>query len=280
MAIFLSLVYPTVGMWKWGGGFLDALSVPFYDFAGSTIVHSVGGWAALAGVLILGARHGRYDRDRREEFRPGDQSLMCIGAFLLWFGWYGFNGGSVLSADPAALSLVFVTTSIAAAAGVIGAMIVSRYTKGFNDLGSALNGALGGLVGITAGADVMGPMSAALCGAIGGIVVVLGSSLLERLKIDDPVGAIPVHLFAGIWGTLAVGIFGTKASLAQFASQLSGVIAVGAFTFTVSYALFSIVQKLYPMRVSHEEEEIGLDLIEHGSLRPASSLLRAEGAGK
>lgn len=262
--IFLSVCYPIVGMWKWGGGFLNTLSVPFYDFAGSTIVHSVGGWAALAGAMILGPRLHRFTAKRQPtEFLPGNNPLVCIGMFLLWFGWYGFNGGSVLSADPAALSLVFVTTSLGAAAGIFGGMVVGKLVNGYEDLSCILNGALGGLVAITAGADVFGPLDAALVGLLGGALVVVGMKLIEKVKIDDPVGAIAVHLVGGIWGTLAVGLFGSKASLLQLGSQLIGVVAVGVFTLTFSIALFLGLKKMMGLRVSEDIEESGIDAFEH-----------------
>lgn len=265
--VFLCLCYPIVGMWKWGGGFLDTLSPSFYDFAGSTLVHSVGGWAALAGVLVVGPRLNRYHASKlsQGEFNPGNPSLMCIGAFLLWFGWYGFNGGSVLSADPGALSLVFVTTSLGAAGGVLASMILNKLISRYYDLGATLNGALGGLVAITAGADIFTPMNAMIVGALGGILVVLATKILNDLRIDDPVGAIPVHLIAGIWGTLAVGLFSSKASLAQLGSQVIGVLLVGSFSFSFSWVCFIAIRSLLGLRVKQDHEIEGLDYHEHGA---------------
>ena len=263
--VYLCLCYPVVGMWKWGGGFLDALETPFYDFAGSTLVHSVGGWAALVGCIMLGPRLGKYVDGKVEPVPPSSLPLATVGVFLLWFGWYGFNGGSVLSADPGALSYVFVTTSLGASAGVVGAMLGTTLLIKHLDLSMLLNGALAGLVSITAGADQFGLMDASLVGFIGGFVVVASVLFLDtRLKIDDPVGAISVHLVCGIWGTLAVGIFGGLASGAQFTSQLIGVVSVGAYCVVFSLLLFSAVKLAFGLRVSEEVEHAGLDFYEHG----------------
>lgn len=261
--IYVGLCYPIVGMWKWGGGWLDAMSTPFYDFAGSTLVHSVGGWAALVGVWLLGPRLGKYIDGKIKPIPGHSMPFAAIGVFLLWFGWYGFNGGSVLSADPGLVSLVFVTTSIAAAAGAIGAAITSLLVIKTNDLTMVLNGILGGLVGITAGADQMGITDAALIGLIAGAIVVLSVVFFDRMKMDDPVGAISVHLVTGIWGTLAVGIFGNLASGTQFFSQLIGVVSVGAFCFIFAFLLFSILKATLGIRVSAKEEIEGLDVGEH-----------------
>ena len=208
-ALFLvAFVYPIVGSWQWGGGFFSTFTeeVGFYDFAGSTLVHSVGGWAALVAIVFLGARVGRFDKDGKPNAIPGHNlPISAAGVLILWLGWFGFNGGSVLSADPALTSLVLVTTSLAAAAGGIFAFIFSLALYKNYDVTMFMNGILGGLVGITAGADLMSPIEAVIVGAIGGIVVVLAIAFMDKQKLDDPVGAIAVHLFAGIWGTLAVG---------------------------------------------------------------------------
>jgi Amt family ammonium transporter len=264
---YLCFCYPVVGMWKWGGGFLDTLETPFYDFAGSTIVHSVGGWAALVGCIMLGPRIGKYKEDggKPDPIPPSSLPLATVGVFLLWFGWYGFNGGSVLSADPGALSYVFVTTSLGAAAGVVGAMVGTTLLIKHLDLSMLLNGALAGLVGITAGADQLGLMDATLVGFIAGFIVVASVLFLENiLRIDDPVGAISVHLVCGIWGTLAVGLFGGLASGAQFTSQLIGVISVGLYCVVFSFIVFWCVKHVFGLRVSEEIEIAGLDFHEHG----------------
>jgi Amt family ammonium transporter len=263
--VYLCFCYPIVGMWKWGGGFLDTMEIPFYDFAGSTLVHSVGGWAALVGCIMLGPRVGKYVDGKIHQIPPSSLPLATVGAFLLWFGWYGFNGGSVLSADPAALSIVFVITSLGAAAGIVGAMLGTMIFLKHLDLAMLLNGALAGLVGITAGADQFSPMEAILVGGIAGLIVVASVQLLDvKLKIDDPVGAISVHLVCGIWGTMAIGLFGNLASTEQFMSQLVGVVSIGVFCSLFSYATFSAIRLLVDIRVSEEVELAGLDMHEHG----------------
>lgn len=269
--LYVGIVYPITGMWDWGGGFLEAgfiegadgAKVAFYDFAGSTLVHSVGGWAALSGIILLGARHGKYVDGKIRPIPGHNMPLATIGVFLLWFGWYGFNGGSVLSADPGLVSLVFVTTSMAAAAGAIGALVTALIVVRSNDLTMVLNGILGGLVGITAGADVMGVTDAIIIGLIAGALVVVAVVAFDRAKLDDPVGATSVHLVCGIWGTLAVGIFGANAGMSQFLTQLIGVIAVGIFCFASSLLIFYVLKATIGLRVSEEEEIEGLDLGEH-----------------
>ncbi len=275
---FVMLVYPIVGSWKWGGGWLDAYG--FYDFAGSTLVHSVGGWGALAGALLLGPRLGKYTKDGKMKPIPGhSMPLAVIGVFLLWLGWFGFNGGSVLSADPALTSLVLVTTSLAAAAGALAAAVTSSMLSKKPDLSMTLNGILAGLVGITAGADVMSPLDSIVIGLIAGALVVFAVVFFDKIKIDDPVGAISVHLVCGIWGTLAVGILGDKAGGAQFWSQLVGVVAAGVTAFGSSMAIFLAVKAVMGLRVSAEEETIGLDIGEHGmSAYPDFALVAAHGA--
>lgn len=258
--IYVAIIYPIVGMWHWGGGWLNALG--FHDFAGSTIVHSVGGWGALAAILLLGPRSGKYVNGRVRPIMGHNLPLAAIGVFLLWFGWFGFNGGSVLSAEPGAISLVVVTTTLAAAAGVVFAMIASTLLQKKPDLTMVLNGALAGLVAVTAGADVVTPMAATFIGAVGGALVVVCVIFIDtKLKLDDPVGATSVHLICGIWGTLAVGIFGEGKSLLP---QMIGVVSVGVFCFCTSFALLWIVKRFLGLRVSVEEEMRGLDLEEHG----------------
>jgi Amt family ammonium transporter len=257
--VYVAIIYPVAGSWKWGAGWLDQLG--FYDFAGSTLVHSVGGWAALVGAILVGSRIGKYGQNGRIKPILGhNMPLATIGVFLLWFGWYGFNGGSVLSADPGVVSLVFVTTTLAAAAGVIGAMITSWYVSKKPDLSMILNGSLAGLVGITAGADVISPMNSVLVGFIAGIIVVLSVIQLDKLKIDDPVGAISVHLICGIWGTLAVGVFSAEHSLSV---QALGVVAYGLFCLIGSILIFTVLKYSIGLRVSEDEEIIGLDIGEH-----------------
>ena len=260
--LFVAFVYTIAGSWKWGGGWLDAMG--FYDFAGSTLVHSVGGWAALVGALMLGARLGKYGKDGKMTPIPGSNMPMAtIGVFLLWLGWFGFNGGSVLSADPALTSLVLVTTCLAAAAGGIGAMIAYAFVSPKPDLSMALNGILAGLVGITAGADVMTPLTAIVIGLIAGGLVVGSVLFFDKIKIDDPVGAISVHLTCGIWGTLAVGIFSTNPEH-SFGIQLIGVLAYAAFTVLCASILFGVIKATMGLRVGEDEELEGLDLGEHG----------------
>ena len=268
--IYVAAIYPIVGMWKWGGGWLDARG--FHDFAGSTLVHSVGGWAALAGVMLLGPRLGKYitvqgengENGRGTIIRPimgHSMPLATIGVFLLWFGWFGFNGGSVLSADPEAISLVFVTTSLAAAAGIFGAMIPSWLIDKKPDLSITLNGVLAGLVGVTAGADVVSPTAAIIIGFVAGVLCVFSVIALDRIRLDDPVGAISVHLICGIWGTLAVGIFVADKS---FVTQLIGVAAAGAVCFPAALILLGALKATVGIRVSRSEELGGLDIGEHG----------------
>ena len=261
--IYVGLVYPIVGAWKWGGGFLDAWG--FYDFAGSTLVHSVGGWAALVAVSLLGSRIGKFGSDGKPKAIPGHNiPLATAGVLILWLGWFGFNGGSVLSADPELTSLVLVTTSLAAAAGGFGAFITSTVLYKNLDLTMFLNGILGGLVGITAGADLMSPNEAVVIGFLAGIIIVLGVALVDKLKLDDPVGAIAVHLICGIWGTLAVGIFGSMAGFDQFLTQLYGVLIVGGFCIVTSGIILGALKATLGLRVSKEEELEGLDIHEHG----------------
>lgn len=265
--LFVAIAYPIAGSWKWGNGWLNRLETPFYDFAGSTLVHSVGGWGALAGVLLLGPRLGKYTADGKIKPIVGhSMPLATIGVFLLWLGWFGFNGGSVLSADPALVSLTLVTTSLAAAAGAVSSALTSTVVLKKPDLSMALNGILGGLVGITAGADQMSPLDAIIIGAIAGVIVVFSVLFFDKIKIDDPVGAISVHLVCGIFGTLAVGLFGAKAGAAQLMTQLKGIAAYGVFTFIFAFGLFFVLKLIFGLRVSPEEEAEGLDIGEHGGV--------------
>ncbi|MCA0151999.1 ammonium transporter [Winogradskyella vincentii] len=262
--LYVGIIYPIAGSWKWGGGFLDSMETPFYDFAGSTLVHSVGGWAAVVAVCLLGARIGKF-KDGKLQAIPGHNiPLATAGVLILWLGWFGFNGGSVLSADPELTSLTLVTTCLAAASGgVVSALVSSAMFKNL-DLTMFLNGILGGLVGITAGADQMSPTDAILIGAIAGALIVFAVSFIDRLKLDDPVGAIAVHLICGIWGTLAVGLFGNLASGAQFLSQLIGVASYAAICIVSSFIIIFILKKTVGIRVSEREELEGLDGHEHG----------------
>ena len=262
--LYVGLIYPIAGSWKWGGGFLQTLETPFYDFAGSTLVHSVGGWAALVAVWLLGARIGKF-KDGKPMAIPGHNiPIATAGVLILWLGWFGFNGGSVLSADPGLTSLTLVTTCLAAAAGGVVAMLVSSAMYKNLDLTMFLNGILGGLVGITAGADQMSPTDAILIGAIAGAIIVFAVSLVDKIKLDDPVGAIAVHLICGIWGTLAVGIFGALAGAEQFMSQLIGVVAYAAICIPSSFLILFVLKKTVGIRVSETEELEGLDGYEHG----------------
>ena len=261
--LFVAVCYPITGSWKWGYGWLHDRG--FYDFAGSTLVHSVGGWGALVMATLLGARKGKYVNGKPQAISASNLPLAAIGVFLLWFGWFGFNGGSVLSADPGLVSLVLVTTSTAAAAGGLAAAITSWVHGGKPDLSMALNGILAGLVGITAGADQMSGLDSVLIGLIAGVLVYFTVLFVDGvLKIDDPVGAISVHLVCGIFGTLAVGLFGAMAGFDQIVKQLTGIVAIGAFTVVFCLVVGGVLKATMGLRVSEEEEEIGLDIGEHG----------------
>lgn len=256
--ILVAFGYTIAGSWHWGGGWLSGIG--FYDFAGSTVVHGFGGAAALAAVLILGPRAGKYTADGIKPIVGHSMPLAAIGVFLLFFGWFGFNGGSVLSANPGPLGLVFTTTALAAAAGGISSIITSMVVLKKPDLSMALNGLLAGLVSITAGADSVSPFASVLMGAIGGVIVVFSIIFLDKIKVDDPVGAISVHGTCGIWGTVAVGIFGG----ASLSSQIIGVLGVYIFAFVFSYIVFLLIKLTMGVRVSAEEESSGLDISEHG----------------
>jgi len=262
-AILTGIIYPIQGSWTWGGGWLSEMG--FSDFAGSSIVHSVGGWAALTGAIIIGARKGKFGDDGSIRPMPGSNlPLATIGTFVLWFGWFGFNGGSQLAmgsaADVAAIANIFVNTNIAAAAGVVVAIIATALLYGKIDLTMALNGALGGLVAITAEPLAPTPMLAAFIGGVGSLLVVVAVPMLDRLKIDDVVGAIPVHLVSGIWGTIAV-CFTTDASLIV---QLIGIVSIGAFVVITSSLVWYALKAIMGLRPSEEEEMSGLDVSECG----------------
>jgi Amt family ammonium transporter len=263
VVVLTGVIYPIQGAWIWGGGWLSEIG--FSDFAGSTVVHSVGGWAALTGAVILGARKGKYGPGGRVNPLPGaNLPLATLGTFILWVGWFGFNGGSQLALgsalDATAMAIVYVNTNLGAAAGVIAAMALSQALYKKIDLTMALNGAIAGLVSITAGPDLQNHLLAIVIGAVGGALVVIAVPLLDRLKIDDVVGAIPAHLVAGIWGTLAVGIFGGG----DLGVQVVGILAVGAFTAATSAALWWALKASIGIRVSEEDEELGLDKAELG----------------
>ena len=264
---YVGFVYPIAGSWQWGGGFLSSLSIGdaegFYDFAGSTLVHSVGGWAALVAVYLLGSRIGKFNNGKPQAIPGHSIPLATAGVLILWLGWFGFNGGSVLSANPEATSLTLVTTCLAAAAGGVIAMITSTLLHKNLDLTMFLNGVLGGLVGITAGADQMSPGDAILIGAVAGSLIVFTVSLVDKIKLDDPVGAIAVHLICGIWGTLAVGLFGAKAGFDQFLIQLIGVLSYTVFCVATSFIIIYTLKKTIGIRVSEREELEGLDAHEH-----------------
>ena len=260
--IMTSIIYPIQGYWKWGGGFLDAAG--FSDFAGSGVVHLCGATAALAGVLILGSRAGKYTSDGKVHAMPGaNLPLATLGTFILWLGWFGFNGGSQLIVsnvvDANAVSMIFVNTNLAAAGGVMGALIVSKVMFGRSDLTMALNGAIGGLVSITAEPLAPTPGLALLIGAVGGLIVVFSIVMLDRMRLDDPVGAISAHGTAGIWGLLAVSF--TSGSIQ---AQLYGTVVIFAWTFITSLIFWYIIKMLFGLRVTEDEEEHGVDISECG----------------
>ena len=263
VVVLTGVLYPIQGSWTWGGGWLAEMG--FSDFAGSTIVHSVGGWAALTGALIVGARRGKYAADGSVRPMPGaNLPLATLGTFILWLGWFGFNGGSQLALgsalDASAMAIVYVNTNLAAAAGVVAAMLVTQIIYKKVDLTMALNGAIAGLVSITAGPDLQNHFLAIIVGAIGGILVVFAIPLLDKLKIDDVVGAISAHLVAGIWGTLAVGIFGG----ADIVVQVIGIVAIGVFMTVTSAVLWLVLKYTIGLRVDEEAEVNGLDQSELG----------------
>ncbi len=270
--ILVTFIYPITGSWQWGGGWLSTLGlgglnadgdpIGFYDFAGSSLVHGFGGFAALAAVIVLGPRLGKYSEGRIRPILGHNMPLAMIGVMLLWLGWFGFNGGSVLSADPRAVSYVFVTTTLAAASGALASILVAWSVIKKPDLSMALNGVLAGLVGITAGADSVGMGSSIIIGALAGVLVVFAIIFFDKCKIDDPVGAISVHGVCGVWGTLAVGIFAADKS---FLNQLVGTVAVCSTAFIASLVIFLVVKAAMGVRVDAEEETEGLDIGEHGN---------------
>lgn len=257
-AIYVALVYPFVGSWKWGGGFLD--SIGFYDFAGSTLVHSVGGWGALAGIMLLGPRLGKYVNGKVKPIMGHNMPLLTIGVFLLWLGWFGFNGGSVLSAEPGLVSYVLVTTCMAAAAGIIGSMAVTWIVHKKPDITMVLNGCLAGLVGITAGADVISVPWSIVVGLVCGAVAVFSVAFFDKLKLDDPVGATTVHLVCGILGTLFVALSPDHTIM----PQIKGILAYAVVCFPAAFIIFFVLKKTVGIRVSEKEERQGLDIGEHG----------------
>ena len=261
--VLTAFIYPLQASWKWGGGFLDAAG--FLDFAGSSVVHSVGGWAALAGALILGPRLGKYKDGRTVPMPGANLPLATLGTFILWLGWFGFNGGSQLAmgsiSDVADVSRIFVNTNAAAAMGAVVALVATQVLYGKVDLTMVLNGALAGLVSITAEPLTPSIAMASLIGGIGGIIVVVAVPLLDKLKIDDVVGAIPVHLIAGIWGTLAVTLTNPDASIG---TQLYGIVIIGLFAFIASAIVWWLLAKTIGIRVSEEDEVVGLDKSELG----------------
>ncbi len=270
--VISAVIYPIAGHWVWGGGFLSELG--FHDFAGSTVVHSLGGWAALMGAWIIGPRIGKYTKDGKAKVIKGHSlTLGALGVFILWFGWFGFNPGSTLGAgDPAAISHIFVTTNLSAAMGAVASMTVSWFRYGKPDVSITLNGALGGLVAVTAGTDVVSPAGSVLIGLIAGIVIVFAIEIIDTIiKIDDPVGAISVHGVCGALGTILVGIFSVDGGLLYGGGvdlllvQLVGVGAIALWTLGTTFCLFKVLKGTVGLRVSKEEEEEGLDKWEHGT---------------
>jgi Amt family ammonium transporter len=262
--VLTGVLYPLVGHWTWGGGWLANLG--FSDFAGSTIVHSVGGWAALAGIMLLGPRRGRFDSiGRKKEFAPSSLPMVTLGTLILWLGWFGFNGGSQLAFstidDAFAVATIFVNTNAAAAGGVVAVLLASQLVSRRLDLPLILNGALAGLVSITAEPAAPTMLQALLIGAVGGILMIIATKVLERLLLDDVVGAVPVHLVGGIWGTLAVTFSNPDATVL---SQLVGILAIGAFTFATSYLLWLILRQSVGIRLKNHHEDEGGDLVELG----------------
>jgi Amt family ammonium transporter len=261
--VISAIVYPISGYWKWGGGWLNEMG--FHDFAGSLVVHAVGGFAGLAGAILLGPRIGRFAKDGGDVAAPHNYTLATLGVFILWIGWYGFNPGSQLAFTGAAntdiVMLIAVNTTLAAGAGAVTALILSHFVKGKFDLGLALNGMLGGLVGITANCDMVTNGESIIIGLVAGGLMLGATLMLERFKIDDAVGAFPVHGVCGIWGGLAAGIFGT----ASLGAQIVGSIAIPLWAFSVAFGLFFILKQINMLRVSPEEEMAGLDISEHGA---------------
>ncbi len=271
-----ALIYPIVGHWIWGGGWLSKLSSPMIDFAGSTVVHSVGGWSALAGAIILGPRIGKYVGGKAKAIKGHSLALAALGVFLLWFGWYGFNPGSTLSGRSGSIAIIAVTTTIGGAAGAIGGLVTSWLKEKKPDVSLTLGATIGGLVAITAGTANVSPLSSLIIGAIGGILYVYSVAFFDKIGVDDPVGAISAHASCGVWGTLAVGLFAQQpygsvnglffgGGTAQLISQFVGVISVFAFVFVSMLAIFKLVDLTIGLRMSKEEELKGADISEHGA---------------
>jgi len=275
--VMAMLIYPIVGHWIWGGGWLSKLGM--FDFAGSTVVHSVGGWAALAGVIMLGPRIGKFDNGHIKAIPGHNLSLATLGTFVLWFGWFGFNPGSTMAADPVAIGHIAVTTNTAAAAAIMSATILSWILMGKPDLGMTLNGCLAGLVAITAPCAFVSVGASLLIGLIAGVLVVMAVMMFDRLKLDDPVGALSVHLVNGVFGTICVGLFaqdkltGTATGNGLFygggfkllGAQLTAVVSVGLFVFIIAIVAWAVIRAIVGLRVSREEELRGLDIGEHGN---------------
>ncbi|OGW50266.1 MAG: ammonium transporter [Nitrospirae bacterium RBG_19FT_COMBO_42_15] len=274
-AVMAVIIYPIAGHWIWGGGWLATLKTPFLDFAGSTVVHSIGGWAALTGAILLGPRIGKYTADGKVNAIPGhNMGMATLGMFVLWFGWFGFNPGSTMAADPDAIARVAINTCIAGAVGGVAATFVAYMSLGKPDLSMALNGILAGLVAITASCNWVTPGASFIIGLVGGVLVVYAVLFFDKIKIDDPVGALSVHLVNGIWGTLAVGLFaadigGVKGlfyggGAAQLTSQIIGIVSVGVFVIVVSLISWLVIKSIMGLRVEKDEEREGLDIGEHG----------------
>jgi Amt family ammonium transporter len=277
--LLVAFIYPITGHWIWGGGWLATAG--FWDFAGSTVVHSVGGWAALAGILVLGPRLGKYGAGGKVNPIPGHSMTSgVIGCFVLWLGWFGFNPGSTMAADPNAIAHVFMTTNTAAFMALLSATALNWMWDGKPDLGMSVNGCLAGLVAITAPCAFVTVKASLLIGLLAGFLVVFAVKLLDRLKIDDPVGAVPVHLFNGVFGTICVGLFAVDkitgaatgnglfngGGMTLLIAQLKGIAAVGAYTLVVSLVFWYVIKAIIGVRVSKEEEQEGLDLGEHGQV--------------
>jgi len=269
--ILVAVIYPIGGHWAWGGGWLSKLTVPFADFAGSTVVHSIGGWAALAGVIVLGPRIGKFGPDGVARAIPGhNMTSATLGALILWLGWFGFNPGSTMAADPTAIALVAINTNMAAAAGALASTVAAWLALGKPDLSMIINGTLAGLVAITAPCAFVGVGSSIIIGLAAGVLVVYAVLAFDKVKIDDPVGALSVHLVNGVFGTVCVGLFATDGGLffgggfGKTISQLVGVVAIGATTFAVSLAVWYLLKATVGIRVSRAEELEGLDSGEHG----------------
>jgi Amt family ammonium transporter len=280
-SVFMTaLIYPVIGHWIWGGGWLASMG--FWDFAGSTVVHGVGGWAALAGAMVLGPRIGKYGSDGKPRAMPGhNMALAVLGVFVLWLGWFGFNAGSTMALDSVAISHIFLTTNIAAATGALGALALSWLLFKKPDASMTFNGVLAGLVAITAPCAFVGVGSAALIGLVGGVVVVLAVLFFERVGVDDPVGAVSVHGVCGVWGTIALGLFAAPpfaggeaqpgvgllfgGGFAQLWIQTLGTVAACAAAFGATYLLFLAIKATVGLRVTPEEEIEGLDIAEHGN---------------